>query len=136
MYWGSASQQKRNIRNRTGTQGATLSTCHWWDAPHITGSSPVCTSSLRGWLSGYLSGRTAASWLISTILPDACPAALPVNMAWLMRGYAIPANRPPGCYTLAAEKGSGLRHLAFWPNCILSRTFRIIRTILGDIHFL
>ena len=101
-----------------------------------TGSSPVCTSSLRGWLSGYLSGRTAASWLISTILPDACPAALPVNMAWLMRGYAIPANRPPGCYTLAAEKGSGLRHLAFWPNCILSRTFRIIRTILGDIHFL
>lgn len=34
---------KQNIRNRTGTQGATLSTCHWWDAPHVPVSrhSPV-----------------------------------------------------------------------------------------------
>lgn len=25
-----------STRNRTGTQGATLSTCHWWDAPKMT----------------------------------------------------------------------------------------------------
>lgn len=24
-----------STRNRTGTQGATLSTCHWWDAPKL-----------------------------------------------------------------------------------------------------
>ena len=35
--------RKRRIRNRTGTQGATLSTCRWWDAPHVPVSrhSPV-----------------------------------------------------------------------------------------------
>lgn len=39
--------------------------------------------------------------------PFACPAVLPVSKAWLMRDYAIPASRPPGCYTLATEKGRG-----------------------------
>ena len=38
-----ADKRSGRIRNRTGTQGATLSTCRWWDAPHVPVSrhSPV-----------------------------------------------------------------------------------------------
>ena len=42
------------------------------------------------------------------IAPDAYPAALPrIGIGLSYEGLREPASRPPGCYTLAADKGSG-----------------------------